>query len=532
MNKANSADYVVDAVIIGGSLGAVQAARSLLDAGYSVLMTEECAWIGGQLTSQAVPPDEHPWIEEFGCTQRYRQYREAVREYYRRDADFDADACGTSSFDPGNSWVSRIAHPPALAHRLFMDSIRPELEGGKLILLTETRPIGAQVKAAAGRRTVEAVRLRNLRDGNDCLVWAEIFIDGTDQGDLLPLVGARYVTGAESRLETGEPAAPLRANPADMQPVTWVLSLGLNCGESPIEKPADYAYFRSLRQPYADHAVLSRFGPDGSTGAAKAFNIVDSEGELPLWSYRRIQFPGYFKEAVRAEYPEISLLNWPQNDYFMENIIGTSASEQGGGRKERAKELSLSYLYWLQTEAPRPKGERGYPEIGLVRDQLGSDDGAAQFPYIREGRRIRALRTVTARDVIARFHKILPRQKDSVGVGSYPIDLHITTESHSFTYNEQALPFEIPLSALIPRDMSNVLPASKNIGSTHLSNGCFRTHPVEWNIGEVVGHLAAYCLRRSIRPADVYRGYLADFQNFIRDRGVETEWPESVMPGH
>ena len=35
------------------------------------LLTEETDWIGGQLTSQAVPPDEHPWIESFGCTAAY-----------------------------------------------------------------------------------------------------------------------------------------------------------------------------------------------------------------------------------------------------------------------------------------------------------------------------------------------------------------------------------------------------------------------------------------------------------------------------
>jgi hypothetical protein len=47
-------------------------------------LTEETAWVGGQLTSQAVPPDEYPWIEEFGATARYRELRKGIREYYRR----------------------------------------------------------------------------------------------------------------------------------------------------------------------------------------------------------------------------------------------------------------------------------------------------------------------------------------------------------------------------------------------------------------------------------------------------------------
>ena len=38
-----------------------------------VILSEETDWLGGQLTQQAVPPDEHPWIESFGCTASYRQ---------------------------------------------------------------------------------------------------------------------------------------------------------------------------------------------------------------------------------------------------------------------------------------------------------------------------------------------------------------------------------------------------------------------------------------------------------------------------
>lgn len=501
----------------------MQAAVSLLEAGYSVLMCEEVSWVGGQLSAQAVPPDEHPWVEYFGCTRRYREYRNAVRGYYRQHPDFDGAGSGGSCFDPGASWVSRIAHPPALAHQLLMRSLGPFLDNGRLILLRNTVAVSARGRRSggAGARLLQSVRLRSLREDRECEVRAAFFIDGSDLGDLLPLAGAEYLTGTESRRDTGEPGAALRADPGDMQPATWVLSLGLNCGESPIAKPPSYETFRALIHPHGDHAVLSRFGPGG--GATREFPIMENEGDLPLWSYRRIQFPGYWKNP--ADHPEISLLNWPQNDYFMANIIGHKGSSLA--RALPARELSLSFLYWLQTAAARPGGGRGYPEIGLLRNVLGSDDGAAQFPYIREGRRIRALRTVTARDITADFHPDgLPRQPDSVGIGYYPMDIHITTGSHHFGYGKQVLPFEIPLSALIPRDFLNLIPASKNIGTTHLSNACFRTHPVEWNIGEVAGHIASFCLRHGLTLADLYHQRLPAFQDYIQEQGVEIRWPD------
>src|SRR5438309_9822932 len=73
-----------DVAVIGASVGGFAAALAALRNGMRVVLTEETDWIGGQLTSQAVPPDEHPWIEQFGCTRSYRDYRTAVRDYYRQ----------------------------------------------------------------------------------------------------------------------------------------------------------------------------------------------------------------------------------------------------------------------------------------------------------------------------------------------------------------------------------------------------------------------------------------------------------------
>ena len=61
-----------DLVIVGGELGGCAAALAAAAPACRVILTEATDWIGGQLTSQAVPPDEHPWIEQFGCTRAYR----------------------------------------------------------------------------------------------------------------------------------------------------------------------------------------------------------------------------------------------------------------------------------------------------------------------------------------------------------------------------------------------------------------------------------------------------------------------------
>ena len=65
---AKSKELDCDVAVVGGGTGGFAAALAACRNGMRVILTEETDWIGGQLTAQGVPPDEHPWIELFGCT--------------------------------------------------------------------------------------------------------------------------------------------------------------------------------------------------------------------------------------------------------------------------------------------------------------------------------------------------------------------------------------------------------------------------------------------------------------------------------
>src|SRR5262249_53566765 len=115
---------------------------------------------------------------------------------------------------------------------------------------------------------------------------------------------------------------------------------------------------------------------------------------------------------------------------------------------------------------------------------------------------------------------------DSVGVGSYRIDLHPTSGGDNYL-DVSSLPFQIPLGVLLPQRVENLLPACKNLGVTHITNGCYRLHPVEWNIGEAAGSRAAFCVARKEPPRQVRKNkkLLAEFQRVLTADGVEIEWP-------
>jgi hypothetical protein len=245
-----------------------------------------------------------------------------------------------------------------------------------------------------------------------------------------------------------------------------------------------------------------------------------------FWLYRRIFNKQYYPAGL---YPsDITLVNWPQNDYWIGPLLGVSEEEKQR-HLHKAKDLSLALLYWMQTEAPRHDGGSGYPGLRLRGDITGTEDGLAKTVYIRESRRIRAQFTVLEQHVgVAARHGRQEAETfpDSVGIGSYRIDLHPSTGRRNYV-DISSYPFQIPLGALIPVRMRNLLPACKNLGVTHITNGCYRLHPVEWNIGEAAGALAAHCIEHGLEPAQV-RGdarRLADFQSLLIKLGVRLAWP-------
>jgi len=516
-----------DLVIIGGGVGGCAAALAAAKLGRTVVMTEETSWIGGQLTSQAVPPDEHPWIEQFGCTRSYRAFRDGVRRYYRDVYPLTEAARAVPYLNPGNGSVSRLCHEPKVALAVLHQMLAPYVNSGRVTILVRHRLAAART---VGDRIVSAT-VTHLETGDRVELAAPYFLDATECGDLLPLAGVEYVTGAESVSETGEPHA-LEGNPQpmDMQSFTYVFAMDYLEGEDhTIDKPASYEFWRNYQPDFWPDKLLSWTGVKPDTHEPVRYELFPGTDRFSLFRYRQIADKDNFTAGL---YPSsVTLVNWPQNDYWLGPIIDVSEDERTR-HLHQAKQLSLSLLYWMQTEAPRPDGKQGYPGLRLRRDVLGTDDGFAMSPYIRESRRIRAEFTVLEQHVspACRPDGKAETFEDSVGVGCYRIDLHPSTGGRNYLYIP-SLPFQIPLGCLIPLRMENLLPACKNAGVTHITNGCFRLHPVEWNIGEAAGFLAGYCLERGISPRAVRNmpQDLADFQRLLMREGVELAWP-SIGP--
>ena len=226
-----------------------------------------------------------------------------------------------------------------------------------------------------------------------------------------------------------------------------------------------------------------------------------------------------------------------------------------GTTDSRANPDPASPNHWVKTPNPNQRYLSG------LKSPMGTAHGLSKYPYIREGRRIigrpsygykdgfviteadmsrnnlldsnempqltpaqsrrlaASLSGVNALNVLT-GDKPTPRNRstmyaDTVGIGHYAIDFHPcmqnsppeapnNSERQGARKGEgQAYPFQIPLRAMIPQKIDNMLVAGKSIATSHVAAAAYRIHSFEWSAGAAAGTTAAYALEKGITPAQM-----------------------------
>jgi hypothetical protein len=515
-------ELTCDILILGGGLGGVAAALRAARLGRRVCLVEETAWLGGQISTQGVSHlDEHQYIETFGGTAAYYDLRDRIRQYYRQNYSLAPEARRAPDLNPGNAWVTRLSFEPRVGAGVLDRMLAGPHDSGTLQVFFHTRAVAAEVYG--GR--IASVLTRDTQTGVSLRFQPAFVLDATDHGDLFVLTATAYAAGAESRAETGEPSAPERADRRCVQSFTFPFAVEFRPGENhTIAKPTDYETNR-VTQPYSLSATPWR--PD-----APVYRMFETAPNTygPFFTYRRILDARNFDDPRVTN--DVAVINWPSNDFRGAPLIDRRPDQQAE-ILDQARRLSLGFLYWLQTEAPRDEGGGGYPELAPRPDIMGSADGLSQAPYVREGRRLKAIRTIREQD-ISRTGRPGPRAApfdDAVGIGYYPIDLHGCGKE---TNSIPTWPFQIPLGSLVPVRTANLLAAGKSIGTTHITNGAYRLQPVEWAVGEAAAAVAVFCQREGAAPQAIAgrSDQLRRLQLLLLDQGIPLYWYDDVPLGH
>ena len=136
---------------------------------------------------------------------------------------------------------------------------------------------------------------------------------------------------------------------------------------------------------------------------------------------------------------------------------------------------------------------------------------------------------------------------DSVGVGHYAIDFHpcmneSPAEKAGNTEREgerqgggQAYPFQIPLRAMIPQEIDNLIVAGKSIATSHIAAAAYRVHSFEWSSGAAAGTTAVLGLEEDIMPyqlvdeAFINEDQLKILQQRLKAGGNPTAFPNTSI---
>jgi hypothetical protein len=162
------------------------------------------------------------------------------------------------------------------------------------------------------------------------------------------------------------------------------------------------------------------------------------------------------------------------------------------------------------------------PLVAFLRREIpgfANADLAGHAPalYIRETRHIRGVYTLTIEDIFA--GRVFP---DRVGAASYPIDIHPYVPFWSTPFAPVRHVYTIPLRALIPVQVDNLLVASRSFSATSEAAGSARVIPTTMALGQAAGVAAAVCVRQGCTPRDLARtpARLAAMHQILRGQGV------------
>ena len=459
-------NMTVEVCVIGGGASGVTAAIQSARMGAKTLLIEENPWLGGMLTSAGVSCTDGNHALPSGI---WGEWRQKLYDYYGGPKEVGTGWVSLTQFEPhigAKIWADLAAAEPNLTvlTETTFQKVQRTKKGDKWAIILRRSKI--EIIAPNKTNVTNKTAPKNLEIQN---IESQIIIDATELGDVAKMVGVKYRIGTDDALETGEEGVAQKASNI-VQDLTFAAVLkNYGKGNAPlVKKPANY-------DPSLFYCSCAAKCPEAK-GLVDCQKMLDY-GKLPNGKH---------------------MINWPKhgNDFYA-NIIDTTNAERQRVYKA-AKQKTLAFVYYIQNDL-------GFKNLGLADDEFPTADKLPFMPYHRESRRIEGMVTMTLNHISKPFDTEKPLYRTGIAVGDYPIDHHHAEYAGSVPVgNFPKVPsYNVPLGALIPRDVSHFIVAEKSISVTNVVNGTTRLQPVVLLIGQAAGVLAAISARENVSPQSV-----------------------------
>ena len=447
-----------DVVIVGGGAGGTSAAIQSARNGAKTLLIEETDWLGGMLTSAGVSAIDGNYRLPSGF---WGEFKDSLVSYY---GSLEALKTG---------WVSNVLFEPKVGNEI-LKSITQNEKNLKILYSTSTQSVS---------KNDENIFNYQIRTSEGTF-YSKILIDGTELGDLLPMLDDDYDVGMDSNEMYDENIAPDIKNDI-IQDLTFVMILKNYNKKVKIDKPEGY---------------------DASEFYCSTSHKDCPESDKALWSPQQMMNYGKLPN-------DKIMINWPiyGNDYYS-NLIEMSKEEREVVF-EKAKNKSLRYLYYIQDEL-------GFDNYSISDDEYETDDNFPLIPYYREARRMKGQVTFSLNYIKNPYDQTHKLYRTGVLVGDYPVDHH-----HDAHPEKEKLPklafypipsYTLPFGSLISKKNSNFLVAEKSISVSNLVNGTTRLQPVVLQIGQIAGLIASESIKQKKKPSELN---IRHIQSLILENG-------------
>jgi hypothetical protein len=410
-------------------------------------------------------------------------------------------------------------------------------------------------------------------------------LEASETGEVLALADIPYRVGIDPRTERNPSASSTVGDAYCTQGFTYSFAVEATKMPQRYSRPTFYpryaAYYSYGVKRLASLPLVFTYRRIWSANRDTPEHVVTA-GDISLqnWTWGNDYRPGTAKDNLI--YTRQQLLETGQLQ---------PGSWRGGLRissLQQAEQLASGYFYWLSAGTIDSQLGSGvkHPDPHLRylngwKSPMGTAHGLSKYPYIREGRRLlgRPSRAyphgfsideidISRQDYGQPFYQqaLSPiayaalkrslkqlgetemqrtqstRYPDSVGVGHYPIDIHpcmaLSPPERPGNYEHpgetqgrgNTYPFQIPLRAMIPQRINNLLVTGKNIATSHISAAAYRTQPVEWSAGAAAGTTAVFALEKNIWPYQLvenvlFKPNLSALQQRLRANGHPTDIP-------
>lgn len=430
-----------DIVVIGGGPGGLAAAVTAARAGAKVLLVERNGYLGGQLGSGL------PFLAFLD-----RKQRQVIGGIAQEFVDRLKEVDGTYGHAYCPFHLSTTLIHPFYSRIIAFQMVKEA--GVELLLHSEL----TDVKVEDG--IISSVTVTGK--GTSVELSADIFIDGTGDGDL------GYLAGAEC--EKGQKDTHV------LQPPTLMFNMaGVNIDEFCDfieEHPEELPYglkMHNLREGY--NADFFRHNPSFTFfGMQNLLKRLKAEGKCPIARDTII----FIRQPIPGEVAV--------NTIRLLNFDGSNVHDLSQGEMEAHLQIPVLIDFFRKYV---PGFENCY--LTSINASIG----------VRESRRI-------VGEKMLDYHDCLDGKKpeDTIALCSYFLDIHNGAGDDTTGISIEE-PFGIPYGCLVSKDIKNLMMAGRDISVDPVTFGATRIMNVCMSVGQAAGEAAAMCVAENQIPKNV-----------------------------